>query len=41
MTRAHFREAATEAIVFMSSAAFLALYVAAKIAVLPWGAFRF
>ena len=41
MTRVQFREALTEAIVLTSSAGFLVWYVAAKIAVLPWGAIRF
>ncbi len=41
MTRVHFREFLTESLVFTTSATFLFWYVAAKIAVWPWGAYRF
>jgi hypothetical protein len=41
MTRAYFSEIVTETIVFTTSAGFLAWYIAAKIAVWPWGAYRF
>jgi cell division protein FtsX len=41
MTRVQIREFAVEAIVVAFSGGFLAWYVAAKIAVWPWGASSF
>jgi hypothetical protein len=41
MTRAHFQQVATEAIVLSSSGLFLAWYIWAKLAVWPWGTFSF